>query len=235
MVRRSYNKNYVKRYRKRYIPKNIARIHYRRPIGNAIKNRYPRVPFPIQRYVKLHLNYQGSITSTTGSFGNMGALKLNSCFDPTGGLGATQPRWYDQMTALYNKYACYGCKVVAVISNAEKIGQVGMACYDSSAPSSMLELDERENCVTRVIDASTGSKTQVILKRYFNFPKIVGIPKKQYVNEDDYLTTVTADPANIVYGDIFYQTYGAQTGTVSVKLHLTMYVRFSALQDPADS
>lgn len=198
-------------------------------------NHSARVPFPIAKYVKMHLNFQVGITSTSGAFTGCDTLTINSLYDPTGAIGADQPRWFDQLSALYTQYAVYGCKIVAVFSNAEKIGEVGMGAYDASAPASMRELDERENCCTRVIDSATGSKTQIVLKKYFNIPKIVGIPKKQYISDDDYLTAVSADPANKVYGKLWFQAYGGQTSSVNVKVHMTFYGRFSNLADPADS
>jgi len=214
----------------------ISRVKGRSTGSSAIRwGGSSRVPFALVKYTKLHLNFDVGITSTSGAFTGSDGLTINSLYDPTGAIGADQPRWFDQLSTLYNQYSVYGCKIVAVINNSEKAGQVGMGAYDASAPASFRELDERENCISRVIDQTGGSRTQVILKKYFNIPKIVGIPKKEYVTADDYLADVSSDPANKVYAKLFFQAYGGQTSSVNIKVHMTFYCRMSGLADPADS
>lgn len=46
---------------------------------------------------------RASLTSTTGAFGTF-AYNANSLYDPTTAVGGHQPMYYDQLTALYNKY-----------------------------------------------------------------------------------------------------------------------------------
>lgn len=223
-----------------------ARRTYRRVYKRATIKRgmrvygKDRVPFPKVLDCRLHLNIQTTATSTTGSFGGLtAALRLNDLSDPQGAMGATKPRWTTQLGALYGKYTVYGAKVTVDASNAEKIGGVGMGCYDGSAPASMLELDERENCESAVIDAAAnGGVTQVHFERYYDFPKIVGIPKSQYLNEDDYKTTLGSSPAapgNIVYWNFWHQAYAAQTSSTSVKIHVEFFCHLTCIEDPADS
>lgn len=220
-----------------------ARRGYRRTFSRAKVSRGVRtygkdkLPFPKVLQCQLSLHLQTSATSTTGSFtGLSNALRLNDLSDPTGAMGTEKPRWTNELGAIYAKYVVYAAKVEVIAANAEKIGDIGMTCYDSDAPSSMREIGERDNSMIRVIDAaSSGGVTQHQMVQYYDFAKIVGIPRSQYVNEDDYLTSIGAAPGNIVYWNIWHQAYGAQTGSVSLKVRVTFYCRFKSWKDPADS
>lgn len=207
-----------------------------RRFRRRFQNKYGKNPFPSAKYFTLHYNLNESITSTSGSFGNLGnTMVINSAYDPSGALGATQPRWFDQISAIYQYYNVYGARVSVTFSGSEKSGEVAIAGYDVSAPASMREIDEREDGLTRVINDKTSSPSIMTLKKYFNFPKMMGISNKAYINSEDYNALVTADPANKIYFQAYFQAYGGQTGSMTVKIHITFYCKFSGLQDPSDS
>lgn len=214
---------------------------FSRPVMQGRIRRYgkDRFPFPKQLTCQLHMQLQTSATSTEGSFGALSnPLRLNDLSDPTGAMGTARPRWTAQLATIYEKYAVTGCKVEVIVTNAEKIGDVGMGCYDGSAPGSMLELGERENCMVRVIGAAAngGPNSVIVMKKYYDFPKIVGVKKSDYVDEDDYMTSMGSAPGNIVYWNLWHQAYGvSQTSSVSVKVNLTFYCVFKSIADPADS
>lgn len=194
-----------------------------------------KLPFPLTRYVKLHVYDDTSITSTTGAINGCDAMCINSLYDPFQ-VGATnQPRWFDQLATIYLNYAVYACKVTAIVSNNDKTGEVGITMYDASAPATMREIDERENGYTRVMDTTAGAHTIIKLTKFLDIAKFVGMRRETYMNSASYRTDTGSDPANKLYAKIFYQAYGAQTGSVNVKLHMTFYARMTDIADPAES
>lgn len=67
---------------------------------------YPRPFFYYTPSSKLTMRLQGSVllTLTGGLNSESHFLRLNSCFDPFGDMGAGQTPWFDEMSAMYNYY-----------------------------------------------------------------------------------------------------------------------------------
>lgn len=221
-----------------YRPMNAIVPRYRRNLSLSLRR--SKLVFPTRKFTKLHSYILPSLTSTTGSFASLQyPLKLNFPGDPQGTGGSAQPRYFktlfgaDDSDGVYLRGHCYGVKVTAVFVNAEKIGDVGLCCYDSqsTAPNSFQELGERPFATQKCIDPATGTHTQVRLTKFFNFAKMVGLSKKQYLTEDEYEFQYATSPAHTMLGQIFYQAYGAQTSSVNVKLYLTFYVKCEQLAD----
>lgn len=230
-------------------PKNYRRKIYRFKVSRPVRSTYrPREKgknvFPTKKFVKLSLYTLPSVTSTTGSFGSLSnRFNINNPRDPAGAGGTSQPRYFDTLfgaddtTAIYKSGHCYGCKVEAYFVNAEKIGDVGICCYgdDTTAPSSFQELGERAYASQKVIEPAGGTRTVVKFSRYFNFPKMIGVSKKAYLDDDEYMFTSTSNPPTMFNLQCYFQAYGAQTSSVNIKLRLTFYVKCEELADVATS
>lgn len=99
-----------------------ARRNYRRrprrPIRRRpkFKRKYRKVNlkassgFPSQLYTKVVYAETFQMASTVGSIANQ-AISGNSPYDPDATGVGHQPYFYDQLTAIYNSYMCYGSKI----------------------------------------------------------------------------------------------------------------------------
>lgn len=217
-------------------PKNVQRFRIVKRGGKG------KCPFSRERNAKLTVEYNTSITSTTGAFtGLSNNLKINSAANPLGAMSANQPRYYDTLCGadggggVYRRYVVYGAKVSAICYNADKVGEVGIIGYKNSAPASMRELSERPDCYSKILEASTGSKTIVRLSKYYAMNKLLGVSRKDYIDDDTHLAEYNADPSEVCFSNIYYQATGAQTSSITIKLKITLYVKFSLLTDVADS
>lgn len=231
-IRRSYNPNYRKR-----------RSTYRRYHKNMpMKHNIGKVVFPRSKVCKLYLNFDTSITSTTGSFtGLSNNLKINSVFNSLGAMSNAQPRYLDTLlgndstSAVYRRYVVYGCKVTATCFNADKIGEVGIIGYRNGTVGSMRELIERPDAYAKILEASTATKSIVRLSKYFAMNKLLGVTKRDYIDDDTHMAEYNADPSEVIFANIYYQAIGGQTSSVTVKLKLCFYVKFDLLSDVSDS
>jgi len=163
---------------------------------------------------------------------------LNSLYDPLQPGGAnTQPRWYEQLAAIYEKYACYAAKMSVICLGAEKMADVGIACYDTSAPASMRELGERDQCQKKTIDISTngGRNSVLTFTAFYDFAKILGLPRNQYINDTSFWVQNTADPGKKVYFNFYVQGLAAQTASVTFQWTIQFYAKMGNVEDPADS
>lgn len=180
--------------------------------------------FPTGLQTKLKYSDIIGITCTSGTPATY-SWRGNSVYDPDFTSTGHQPLYYDQLTAIYNRYRVDGCKLkftactdgdtpmaVVVVPNdsGEGFATIGSAC-------------ERKFSVERTVT----KEFPQLMKTYAASNKIMGMTKDKYRDDDLNSAQYDANPTNIWYWNLITQTVnGSSTGTLRITLCLTYYVSF---------
>lgn len=160
-------------------------------------------------------------------------FRLNGLYDPDASLGGHQPYFYDQLTALYNKWTVTGCKVNIVgrwrTSNIDLNPLVGnLLLYPVSPTVATLPTSVGNAREQQLTEVRTFADTSVFnVSRYYDISQLAGLPRSRIINDDVYSGSTTADP-----GQQFYLYVGMVNQSMSYVLNfqgtitLTYYVTF---------
>lgn len=201
----------------------------------------PGTPIPDEYYTSMRVSAPLTLTSTSGALATA-RIALNSLFDPLNTAGAKQPRFYDQLGSLWRRYTVYGAKIevarttyatsetsttggtVVVVATATGTNPVSNCNADQELPQSF-----RISTVATHGNAAMGSA-------YYKIPGIMGRPYGQYMGERNFSGTISADPTDICYGFINYQTLDETTTSSFVcQVTITFYCRWSDIIIPGVS
>lgn len=222
--------------------------------GNSvIKIRKTLFPVPDVLVTKLRTSQTFNIT--TGASGALSSTRtyLNSAYDPFAAAGSNQPRFFDQMMALYYHYCVYGAKVkVKILSKAlgtqdNNVRIIALASEAQVFPLASLYNDGREVPKMLVWDLNAGTSAanpstiftltdKAEKSMYVDIPQFFGLDKQQYMTEQNFKGTATSDPTSIMSLYTAMQGYeAAQTDTAVIEISLVQYVAFTRVQTPTTS
>lgn len=209
--------------------------------------RNPLCPLPDALVSKMACSATGSITCTNGAY-TAGSLYINSLFDPFGTSGAVQPRYWDQLSALYRNFTVYGCKVqIVVLKRAPYTDYVmRLLAYPNASSANNLAsvfTDGREIRGTIFVDSvANGAQSSTVaigpraVSRYYDIGEIFGISKQELLSDLNYACSTSADPALTAYFFVAAQTYeGATTTTIYFEVRMEMWFKAYGLLPPASS
>lgn len=150
----------------------------------------------------------------------------SSVYDPDYTSTGHQPLWRDTLATMYNKYRVFGVKYSIHAKNAS--GSELTQCYVKHNSSSATEtnfntLRETAEGKGRVFDSSTGRP--VVLRGYMPVYKPYGISKKEFCENDDFISVMGANPNKMSYIQMYAHTVGG-TITVTAQCDLIYYVEF---------
>lgn len=184
---------------------------------------------PDQLFCKL--NYVESLLLTQSGGLIARQSYQSSCFDPNQSLGGHQPRYWDQLTPLYNRYQVLGMKVKYLINNASSTPIRVVHTWTDGTQPSVLDVDsmsEQKYSTTRILGVQGGKDTSSITS-YMSAKKIHG--QRNILQMDNQQAFTSANPLDMFYSNIGIQAIGTGGITVGLQAHITFYVRmFEALQ-----
>lgn len=200
-------------YRRKRSGRRRRRIYRKRPVATL-------QPYSVVRKLKTAVIY--SHNPAAGNI-NVYQLKLNSAYDPTGDIGATQPLGFDQMTALYSRYCVvsYGFHAKAVSADNTNAIVVGFTPKtDNTSLTTYLHYLECPGTTSRhmtpdIDKIEYGSKGKI--KPYF-------LPRGGKMLTDDTVAAATgSDPSKILYGHIWMQALDATADPAAVTVVGILY------------
>ncbi len=163
--------------------------------------------------------------ATTGSL----LVAGNSLFDPDKTGSGHQPLFFDALGGgIYNRYRCYGSRVVVTLLNASQ--SFSLTCTpttNSSYPATLNDALE-SRYTTQMIVASTVFRAQ--LDNQITTHKVWGVPKSVVVSDDLYQSLYTTDPVRLWYWKILCGVYDGTTGmSLRINVKVIYDVCFSEL------
>ncbi len=159
----------------------------------------------------LTLNQPITGTPTNTQFGTVHTMNANSCFDPFGAFGSGQPRGFDQLMAVYNRFEVKGAKFSCGIQNSVPAPtsdplmilmhwrNEDEAVLAMTSTTLMRDLRERPNTTWKVVQHDArNSRNYGIIKSYKGIKRIM--PLRSIV---DRTGTAAANPSALTFCDIY--------------------------------
>lgn len=176
----------------------------------------------------LQLNQGGNACATA-------SYKLNSAWDVHSSLGNKTPVGWQNYMAMYNKYRVHAAKISTTFVNSHPdypiYGGVffGGTATMGSTPAwtdSMELLRGNPNAKLRMFTSRDGSRSGGRISMYRRLSSLLAEPR-QYLADHDYSAAMNANPALLLFGQIFASTTDsvARTINVFVKTEVTLWVR----------
>lgn len=168
---------------------------------------YKGHPFGRKMYTKL--KYNESVTfgaAAVAGFATGYQFRLNSLFDPNlSGIGH-QPRGYDELMAIFEKYTVVNAKITATFlqdTTVPSIVGIRLADGTTSLITDKKTAVENGGCRWKYMGSANGGQTRTTVSWNVNMKKHKGL--KSIVGNDDYTLTASQNPASAdqVLGEIF--------------------------------
>lgn len=235
---------------------NVVTVADKRAYGASPANsvlKVSRTAYPVPDVLVTKFKSSTVLDATTGASGAIASYRLyaNSLYDPMGTGGGVQPRFFDQLNQLYNKFFVYGCKVgIKILKKAtgtqdSTVRVLGFPSVNTTMPLASLYVDGNELPKTIRFDTSGSSgaaTTSLIMTEakeksvYFDVGEFFGVDRAKLMSEDAYACTASADPSNILSFYIGIQGYeAAQTDVVTLEISISQYVACRSVAVPAAS
>lgn len=193
------------------------------------------IGFPETYSCKLKYNDTYQLVGSTGAT-DIQVFKANSINDPDETGSGHRVRFWNQLTAIYQRYCVHAIKLKVYASNQSSTVPADVALIISEADPAALTVED----ITELRDVkifqlgTTGGISTKIASIYRRIGKIVG---QRQINEDANLyAEYNADPAKLVHAAVASKAIdGASSSNVYVKCELTYYVTFKAVKNVAQS
>lgn len=173
--------------------------------------------------------FTGNIGTTTTIGLGTALYKVNSIYDPDGGVGGHQPRGRDQlMGVLYRKYRVFGMSYVVrahvLTTGQSSLITVGYNQSGQGAPGDMTNAQE-----ARVNKSKIAVPGQPCILKGFIAPWTAqGVTKASYVASDSYAALAGFDPATTPHMWVTWQNADETTSTGHhITVDLTFYCKLS--------
>lgn len=188
------------------------------------------------RYVDVY-----ALTSNSGSIAKQ-YMRMNSIQDPDQTGTGHQPYYHDQLVALYNRYCVLGSKMIvtfsllpSAIATAQPSGPMicGVVADDSGSTSNTLStVLESSTCKSTFVGSQNGGPNVKTFVLTYSPSRDLGLSP----DDDTVGAAVGSNPTSQWYGLAFAAETGLSTAsTVSVKIEMEYYVKFSQIKDIAGS
>lgn len=225
MPRRRRKKNYGKR--RVYNQEDKEVISTGNPRTTAII--YKGIGIPNIFCTKLKFNTTISLTSGTY---NYNIFRGNGAYDPDFAAGGQQPMYFDELTALWQRYCVLSSQIQVNAINRTATGgasftKVGVYPLGRATPESDLpSATERDNCKYAQLGPNTGDQGIINITHYAKATQVLG--KARDENTDDVLSALyTTNPARQWYWHVFAGTLDNLSDiNVFLDVTLTYYVKF---------
>lgn len=214
---------------KRRRPMRRRRMGRRAPRPNYVVSRSSAVPdrmFSRLKYVAAH-----EVAFSAFGLPAVHQYRTHSLFDPDFTGVGHQPLSFDQYSSIYNRYRVYGVKYRCTFACLDTANQadVFVLIRPNLTTPTVLETILEHPYTKKAVIAPEGSGGSIkTISGYVSNPKILGVSKQRYRNDDQFQALVGANPLSA--GPLI--TFGiasprASLGTSAIlRLELTYYCEF---------
>lgn len=183
---------------KKKVPKS-RRMKYKgwKPSGSQ-KPGYKGHPFGRKMYTKLKYNEAVTISAAAvAGFATGYQYRLNSLYDPNlSGVGH-QPRGYDELMAIFEKYTVVNAKITATFiqdTTVPSVCGIRLADGTTSILTDKKTAIENGGCRWKYMGSANGGQARTTVSWNVNMKKHKNL--KSIVGNDDYTLNATSSPAN---------------------------------------
>ncbi len=156
--------------------------------------------------------------------GDFHTYALTNLFDPDYTGAGNQPIGFDQVSTMYNRFRVMSVRIVLEFANNTNV-PVDVGYVISTAPT--LPASPFSWCVQRIADQkllsyNTGGNSTTKFVIVVSPWEVLGIQKRQYIDEADYSGTSAAGPSRTCYLNVW--TLG-RSGTANVQATIRFYYK----------
>lgn len=219
---------------RRWKSKSRKRNNMRNRRRKAV-NKYRTIGLPKVYYTSLKYVQQVTLNPSIGGLAASHAFRTNSLFDPDHTSTGHQPRFFDQLAAIYERYHVVGAKMRVTFSNSDSISpQIVGITTTASSTSSGLENDflEDKECVWTQVSPRDGGDSTKTLTRGWSAKQAFGPDYK----DADYGGFVTSNPSNTEYFKVWVAASdNSDTGPVYCTVEIMYRCMFMNQETPNQS
>lgn len=216
--------------KKKKVPPMKKKAYRRLGRMNPIKS---SIPEHLQTALIYNTGQIGSTTTTTpGGF----VIYVNNLYDLFNNSAYTQPRMFDQLAALYQKYRVNAVKVEIMCSELTGSGYFahGFFQHDYTASNNNLK-SMAEDCRYRIVTTSS-NKGPMNLRAYRKLHSVEDITPRQYREDDNYQAAVNASTTFKPQFRLYFQALDETTSHgFWVQCRFVFYTTFFQLKQPSAS
>lgn len=188
---------------------------------NIVKT--PNAGLPAKFSMKHRYVWTGAIDPAIGGLATNRIFRANGMFDPDTTAGGNQPRFYDQMQALYDHFTVIGSKITVRMINTDTTHAV--QCWITtrdSITSYTTPVDNTENahCTSAVLGPKGSSKDQCTLTTKCNPAKFLGLASP--MSEFDLRGNAAADPLEQVLYHVGVADLNGSDDPLPVEMYITI-------------
>lgn len=199
-----------------------------------------RIPYGVSENIETTLTYCDTYTLTTATTGTPVSkyYSMNGLYDPDPALGGNQPYWFDQYTAMYERYSVIGAKAIVKFTVAAGAATANVGPWvvgvitdrnTTTVPTTTPQLIGSQNSNWKTIDGDYKGVTCIAT---YSPEKSLG--KSSW--DDSVAGTSSSNPTNGWWVGLFASTQGTVGATdVRAVIEIQYRVRFSSVIDNAGS
>lgn len=201
---------------------------YKRPA--VIKESYvsPRTALGNRAWTKMIFAVKGQFGGGLAGAATSVQFRANSINECRVGL-AGQPTGHDQMSALFEKYCVVSCsyKITFINFSTTNTNICAIQITDSSSTTTDMSLLLSQGQVEfKPIVTLNGGNSSCEFTGYINNPKVMGVSRKNYLDESAYQAQFGSNPSDVSFLNI----YNADSGTgTAATLNYTVVIEYNVL------
>jgi len=201
----------------------------------AITTYNPHPSFGVGVKLRTKLTYTDTqvLNAATMGIAYGQAYRLNSLFDPNfaSGVGQLQPLYFDQLSALYNRYRVWNATVSVSILGANGIivNCVGAVLNNNAGSISLQRLLQSPSAMAPLL-TNTYNAVQKRVKKY-SLPVLTGRSAADYGGSDQSEALIGSDPSDVVVFHLAIETLGA-TSAIAYTIKIVYDCEFFDMSVP---
>lgn len=213
------NKN-NRRKNKKQSARDFTKDAYHREITKALGRPIPAFTGPLQQWIPIKLQYSELLTLTiSGGSSSDYSFNMNSLFDPNRTGTGHQPRGFDQLTPLYNRYCIDRCTWdIEIPSIVNTMNYAVVPANGITIITDVSDAAERRFSNQRAVGAGAPS---AVFRGSCNLPNFLGRSLFSYHTDDLTAAIVSASPNEVLELHIVATNPGIVSATVTYIVKLT--------------
>ena len=228
-----YRTSKLTKFKRQAVRRRRYALRVRRPARRTVFNRFSRPltgmnngAFPLVRNCKLV--YSTYVTLSTSVFTGT-RFRLSSLFDPEFVAVGHQPRGFDELAAIYNKYRVMGTAVKIQPTITAGPGNTAFICLQAYpwSTGNVTSFNEAKEAINSSAILASSDRPMTI-KKYFPTYKSLGVTKRDFMSDESYAAVVTTNPSNSAMLHLGVASPDQSTlTTVTCNVTFVFYCQFS--------